>query len=117
MTKLDLNELTLGQVNELKSLMDRGSSGGNPHPYQVGENYLIRTVTMIYTGKLEAVYANELVLTNACWIADTDRWAQAVADGSFKEQEPYPAKTEVVVGRGAITDACVITFKLPTKQK
>jgi len=87
------------------------------HPYKVGENYFIRTVTFHYTGKLVAVYDHELVLMDATWVADDGRFADAVAQGSYKEVEPYPDEREVVIGRGAIVDAVVITHPLPRKQK
>ena len=32
------------------------------HPYTIGANYLIRTVTMINTGRLVAVFSLELVV-------------------------------------------------------
>lgn len=86
-------------------------------PYRIGQNYLIRTVTMIYTGKLEEVYDKELVLSSAAWIADTGRWANAVKDGSFKEVEPYPVDSYILVNRDVILDCSPITFELPKIQK
>lgn len=86
-------------------------------PFKVGKNYFIRTVTMIVTGKLKAVYDNELVLTEASWIADTGRYTQAVASGDFDEVEPYPDKAELIVGRGSIIDALAVSWKLPREQK
>lgn len=87
------------------------------HPYQIGKNYFIRTVTYHYTGKLLAVYAQELLLGDAAWIADDGRFAGAVSIGSFNEVEPYPEGTDVVIGRGSILDAAVIPFALPRAQK
>lgn len=88
-----------------------------PHSYIIGENYLIRTVTFHYTGKLSAVYDNELVLLQASWIADDGRYANAVKDGTYSEVEPYPDDTPVTVGRGSIVDAVVINHPLPREQK
>jgi hypothetical protein len=84
-------------------------------PFRIGANYLIRTITMIYTGKLEEVYEKELVLSTCAWIADTGRWTQAVEKGTFSEVEPYPNKT-VIINREVVLDACLIDFPLPTKQ-
>ena len=75
------------------------------HPFSVGGNYFIRTVTHHYTGKLVAVYPNELVLVDAAWIADDGRFSQAVKTGSFAEVEPWPDGIEVIIGRGSILDA------------
>ena len=86
------------------------------HPYHIGKNYFIRTVTFYYTGKLVRVTAQELVLEQAAWIADTGRFAQALATGDFSEVEPYPAH-DLIVGRGAVVDAWLADWKLPTQQK
>jgi len=86
-------------------------------PYKVGKKYLIRTVTMIYTGKLVAVYPNELVITEASWIPETKRWADTCEKGEFEEVEPYPKKAEVIIGRGAILDMFEVDWDLPREQK
>ena len=85
------------------------------HPWQIGKNYFIRTVTMNNTGKLVAVYEHELVLADAAWIADSGRFSNALRICEFSEVEPFPAG-EVIIGRSAIIDAAIIT-SLPTKQK
>lgn len=87
------------------------------HPFKIGKSYLIRTVTMIYTGRLEAVYEKELVISSAAWIAETKRWAESVKTGEFNEVEPYPDKCLVTIGRGAILDATPVDWKLPREQK
>jgi hypothetical protein len=86
------------------------------HPYKIGANYFIRTVTHHLTGKLTFVGASELALTSASWIADDGRFSQAVATGEFSEVEPFPAGKTVIVGRGSLIDAVEIE-KLPTVQK
>ena len=86
-------------------------------PFVIGKNYLVRTVTMIYTGKLVAVGEKELVLTRAAWIPETERWADTVAKGIFKEIEPYPDNAKVIIGRGAILDAVMVSWALPREQK
>jgi len=86
------------------------------HPYEIGKNYLIRTVTMIFTGRLVAVYDEELVIEDAAWIAETSRWSDCLNDGTFNEVEPYP-EGPVIVGRGAIVDVCIWSHALPRKQK
>jgi hypothetical protein len=87
----------------------------NNHPYNIGQNYFIRTVTHHHTGTLVAVTDKELVLENAAWIADDGRFTQALQTGDFNEVEMFP-KGQVIVGRGALIDACIIP-KLPTEQK
>ena len=120
---IDVNELTLGQIKEIAALAGCGAaaagasapaSGG--HPYKIGKGYFIRTVTAYLTGRLVAVTSQELVLTDAAWIADTGRFADALKKASFNEVEPFP-DGEVVVGRGAIIDACIFEQALPRSQK
>lgn len=86
------------------------------HPYEIGKNYFIRTVTMYITGKLEAVYEHELVLSSAAWIAEVGRFADAMKSIDFEEVEPFP-DGNVIVGRGAIIDAIAFDAPLPREQK
>ena len=106
---MKIEELTIGQAREIAALFQAGTQAPAHNPYTVGANYLIRTVTMTYTGKLVEVGPQELVLVDAAWIADSGRWADAVAKGTFNEVEPYPDGEHVIIGRGAVLDAVKIT--------
>jgi hypothetical protein len=88
---------------------------GTNEIWEIGKFYFIRTVTMNNTGRLVAVTDHELVLEDAAWIADSSRFSDALKDGSFNEVEPFP-EGKVMIGRGALVDACQIT-KLPRTQK
>ena len=116
---LNLDDLTLGQAKELAKLL-APSPGTAPsaqdHPYPVGESVFIRTVTHHYTGKLVKVYPNELVLTDAAWIADDGRFGEALATGKLNEVEPYP-EGEVIVPRGCIVDCTRWPHALPRAVK
>ena len=81
------------------------------HPYTIGASYIIRTVTMYYTGRLESVFPGELVLADAAWIADTGRWSAALATGKLSEVEPYPGLC--IVSRAAIVDVAPWAHPLP----
>lgn len=85
-------------------------------PWQVGSNYFIRTVTHHFTGRLEAVYPKELVLSNCAWIADDGRFHTALATGVLSEVEPMPPGN-VIIGRGSIIDASIWNHKLPREAK
>ena len=111
---MKLDDLTIGEAKELARLF--GGASPSSHPYDVGKNYLVRTVTMILTGRLVEVGPQELVLEDAAWIADTERWADALAKGTLREIEPYPTG-RVIVGRGAVVDSCVWQHDLPRAQK
>lgn len=79
--------------------------------WELGKNYVLRTVTMIDVGKLVKVTEQELVLEDACWVADTGRWHKFLADGDYSESEPFP-KGKVIVGRGSIIDAVLWNHNL-----
>ena len=115
-------DLTVADLMEL-----RGLFGALPMPrdlrtdrdnsaWEVGKNYLVRTVTMIDTGRLVAVTPQELVLEDAAWIADTGRFHNALVSGEFNEVEPY-LEGRVIIGRGAVVDAVQLRTALPQAQK
>jgi hypothetical protein len=81
---------------------------------ELGKVYAIRTVTMIYTGRLKAVNEQELLIDEAAWIPDTERWADFVDTGAHKEAEPY--KRPVVIGRGGILDCTEIPSAIRTQK-
>jgi hypothetical protein len=88
---------------------------GADSPWKVGTAYLIRTVTMFVVGRLAWYGPQELVLTDAAWVADTGRFSDALASGHLSEVEPFPEA--VIIGRGSIVDATVWTHALPLAQK
>ena len=88
----------------------------NAHPYPIGSNVMIRTVTMYQIGKLVEVHDQELVLEDASWAADTGKFSVSLATGALDEVEPWPAG-RVIVGRGAIVDCCVWSHDLPRSAK
>ena len=109
---MDINELTVGQAKELAKMFPKCAQDS---PWVIGANYLIRTVTMIQTGRLVTVGDKEIVLEDAAWIADTGRFADALKTNNFTEVEPFPPGP-VIVGRGAVIDAVQI-HTLPRVQK
>lgn len=109
-TPIDINQLTIGQARELSALFQ--SPQPNPPSEKlwiIGKIYQIRTVTMIYTGRLVEVTNLELGLVDAAWIADAGRWAQACESQAYEEVEPYPAGKLVIVGRGSVLDAVEVS--------
>lgn len=111
---MNINELTLGQVQEIRSLFSVPSSPIKTF-FVLGKKYLIRTVTHYYTGKLVSICENEIVLSDAAWIADTGRFHQAISNGVLDEIEPFDS--DVIISRGAIVDATEWKHELPRNQK
>ena len=120
--KKDLNKLSFEELKKQVEDLEKKKSNINKtqvkdSPLVIGENYLIRTVTMIYTGKLTKVYGKELVFVKTAWIPETERWADTVEKGIFKEVEPYPEDSEVIINRETILDITKVYWELPRKQK
>jgi hypothetical protein len=101
-------------ITELANILLEKRHQPSDFYYPVGTKLVIRTVTMIITGKLKAVYPTELILSDACWIAETDRYADFLSNGKIKEAEPFPG--DAGVGRGAIIDFAEWVSELPRKQ-
>ena len=99
----------------LKEILDLVKPVSDPGPWEIGAIYLIRTVTMIDTGRLVAVSSQELVLEDAAWIADTGRFSDSLRKSEFGEVEPFP-DGRVIVGRGSVIDAVRIKVA-PRSQK
>ena len=116
---MNINDLTLGQIREIQALAVAviPSSTCQESQYPIGKNVIVRTVTMIYTGKLERVTQTDLVLVDCSWIPETERWMQFVINGFAKECEPYPDGLPVFINRGALLDMCEIRKDLPRSQK
>lgn len=112
---MDIDNMTIGQLKQINSLIG-GQKEDNSH-WEIGANYLLRTVTHIDTGRLIKVTATELVVEDAAWIADTGRYSDSIKDNAkFNEVEPYPDGAIVIVNRASLIDAIVIET-LPRKQK
>ncbi len=113
---LNIESLTIGEAREIAALLTARPPAAASHPYIIGKQYFVRTVTMHLTGRLVAVHAAELVLEEAAWVASTGRFADALAAGRLDEVEPFP-DGRVIVGRGAIVDVCGWGHPLPREQK
>lgn len=116
---MNIDELTYGEIKQIAALANGHPQQASSHPYEIGKPYFIRSVNQYNTGILKAVTEHELVLTEACWIADTGRFSEQFAkegDAMFDEVEPWPVGNEVVLGRGAIIDATQIN-KVPASKK
>lgn len=111
---MKIDDLTIKEARELAFLFDK-TQDKFCHPFKIGENYLIRTVTMIVLGRLELVGEKELILSSASWIADTGRFYDALKTGKLNEIEPFI--DNVIVGRGSLIDATIWGHPLPREQK
>ena len=115
---MNIENMTIGEARAIAALFagQPVAAASSTHPFEVGANYFIRTVTHHLTGKLIEVYPTELVLIDAAWIADDGRLYDALKSETFNEVEPFPDNRRVIVGRGSLIDAQKIE-KLQRSQK
>ena len=104
---INIEDLTIGDARKLVNLFYSPTGIVDDSHWKIGDCYLIRTVTMIQTGRLVKVSDKELVMEDASWIADTGRFSVVLKTLDFNEVEPFP-DGHVIVGRGAIIDAVKI---------
>lgn len=87
---------------------------GSELPFAVGKSYFIRTVTYHALGNLESIKGSFLVLTDACWVADSGKFSKAIKDGELNEVEFVG---NMIVSIHAIADAFPWVHKLPKETK
>lgn len=107
----ELQQLLQGQ--DQSSATEELSQDGSP--YVIGEKYLLRCVTMYYTGRLVRETQNELVFEDAAWVADTGRFHDCLKTGKLNEVEPFTGP--VIIPKGTIVDVTVWQHDLPQEQK
>ena len=105
---MNIEQLTIGEARAIAALFQGGSvtaPASLSHPFEIGKNYFIRTVTHHLTGKLIEVWPTELVLVDAAWIADDGRLSDSLKSETFAEVEPFPDDRRIIVGRSSLIDA------------
>lgn len=110
---IDINKMTLGELKEIQNIFNNSQS--NVSPWEVGKAYFIRTVTMHLIGRLIFISDKELKLEEASWIADSDRFYDALKSGELNEVEPFIK--DVIINRSAIVDATEWLHEFPRVQK
>ncbi len=110
---IDIDNTIVKEIKDIQALL-KGTAEKEASPYQIGQSYLIRTVTFYYIGRVKRVTPKELILEDAAWIADTGPFSDALITGSLNEVEPMG---EVIIGRGAVVDAAKWNHPLPKDKK
>lgn len=104
----------MNRLDLIKLLLDEGrldvSTKKTSGHWQIGKEYVVRTVTMIYLGVLKSIDETELLLEDCAWIPDTSRWNEFLDGKKPNEMEPY--KEDVIIGRCSILDATIMTKKI-----
>lgn len=115
----NIDNLTIKEAREIASLLGAVKPSAQSHSWVIGQQVLIRTVTMYYTGRIAVVTDSDVGLDDAAWIANAGRFATTLRDGFPKdaEIEPYPDGVRCFVSRGAVVDFCEFKKSLPRTQQ
>lgn len=97
-----------------KALETETPTSNSECPFEIGEAYLIRTVTYHVLGRVKSINGNFLVLDEASWVADSGRFSVAIEKGELSEIE-YIGKS--IVSMAAIVDAYPWGNKVPKVTK
>ena len=109
---MSYDDLTIREAREIARMFGGQSGAQDATDIPVGENIMIRGVTLYYVGHCERVTQQEIVLSDASWVANTGRLHEALTSGTLDEVEPFP-HGDVIVGRGAIMDVSRWPHDLP----
>lgn len=103
-------------LNAIKKENKKLIAASTKIPFKVGENYLVRTVTVINIGKLKSIAGQFLVFEHASWIGDTGRFSECLTNPNIL-QEIEPFSYDVFINSAAIVDATLYPFTLPLAAK
>lgn len=91
-----------------------GCGESTEHPFEIGEAYFIRTVTYHFIGKIKEIKGKFLLLSDACWVADSGRFHEALEKGTLSEVEYMET---AFVNMDTIVDASPWKNKIPKDSK
>ena len=81
----------------------------------IGNSYFFRTVTYHMIGRVDGIMDGKfLILKDASWVADTERFMNAIKEGRLKEVEPVG---DCYLNLESVTDFFPWIHALPDRQK
>lgn len=83
--------------------------------FEIGEKVLIRTVTFTAIGRVVKENSLAVWLDDACFVASTGRFSQALRTGELDELETCPGTRRIAIG--GIVDVDQWTHELPSETK
>ena len=121
MENIDLNKLSFAELQiKLKEMeQQKVNVVSKETGWEIGESYLIRTVTHIQVGKLEDINDKEIILSSASWVADTGRFHKMLKEGLHvvENSEIEPFLDDIIINRGAMIEATKYRHQLPKSIK
>lgn len=98
-------------------LSDYLEERGEAMVLNVGEKYLVMTLTHYYTGEVVESTPGRTVLKDPAWIPDTGRLSEALAKGTLTEVEPGPDGESLVLNTSHIVNGWKWNHPLPRRAK
>ena len=91
------------------------SSAVHECPFEVGKQYLFRTIGYHWLGRVQSVRGRFLILEDASWVADTGRYSEALAGkiGELSSSELEPSPRPVILNMDHVTDSVEYPFQIP----
>ena len=118
---INLDNLTLGQIKEIKALLGNESNTDSKPTYDayaakylVGRKKFFRTVTYHVLGRVVEVVDGVAILEDASWVADSGRFMDFLKKGVADEVEPT-GRHEVHLA--TVVDSFDWDHELPKSQK
>lgn len=117
-TKRERYTLSAEQYDKVKHLIDTEHPDAKYRKVTdfIGTNVFIRTVTMFYTGHIEAIDGKFVVLSTAAWVADTGRFSDFMKGTPTPNFEVEPMG-DTLVNLDAVLDISPLQMELPLSQK
>lgn len=115
---ININELTIGDLKEIRKLLGDTTSTTTSlrrHNFEIGKCYSIQGVTRYHVGRVVEITELGVILEDSGWVADTGRWHEYVKTGDLLEFEPTAGRIHVHFG--AMSDDCEWPHPLPKAVK
>lgn len=115
---LDINKLTIGEAKQIAATFCGTPLSSTPanHSFEIGKAYFFQTVTLYFTGRIDAITDTDIVISEAAWIADTGRFADFIKDCEKGAPEVEPMNRPYILSRSGIIGA-IDAKTLPRSQR
>lgn len=103
-------------LSELVEALQENRGGSlSACPFDVGKQYLLRTIGYHWLGRVKLIVGKFLILEEASWVADTGRYSEALSGkiGELQSSELEPSPRPVIVNVDHVTDAVEYPFQIP----
>jgi hypothetical protein len=83
------------------------------HSLKIGETYIVRGLLWYFVGRLAAVTARDILLTEVALVFDAGNWFEALHEGRLDEVAAHPEACKVSIPWATICDSTIWPYTLP----